>query len=469
MRGNGITSQPFSMNDQHGNDSNVLLWNGEVFGGKILNMMIEHDKDNTMCDTAAVWIACQEYSNDIPCIFLNDMIEGPYAFIYYQVTRNKLWFGRDCFGRRSLLWNGLTDSCNGQISYPAIITSSYLNISTIVQHFEEVPVDGIYCLENINELHSNIIMKKYPRNCPFSLTKTIPSTSYIELLYGILYESVKKRVTMVDRRDIRIGILFSGGLDSAVIAAIADKILPLDHPIDLINVAFENPRFLKYQKQNDPFSIVPDRQTALLCIEKDLVLDRRKRNWNFIPVNVSVQEMEQWKAHICSLVGGSITTMDWSIAAPFWFASKGTPEMTKILLCGFGADELLGGYRRYRTRYEHCGWDALEQEMQLDLKRMWKRNLGRDDRVLSDHGKEVRYPFLDEGVVKTILESIPIKARVDFENIVNGQSEKHLLREMAREKLGLHYSSTLPKRAIQFGCKSAKLYSSDERGTDAFE
>jgi asparagine synthetase B (glutamine-hydrolysing) len=34
-------------------------------------------------------------------------------------------------------------------------------------------------------------------------------------------------------------MLFSGGVDSAVLAALADRCLPPHEPIDLINVAFE--------------------------------------------------------------------------------------------------------------------------------------------------------------------------------------------------------------------------------------
>lgn len=34
-------------------------------------------------------------------------------------------------------------------------------------------------------------------------------------------------------------------------------------------------------------------------------------------------------------------------------------------------------------------WLALGEEMKLDMQRIWKRNLGRDDRCISDNGKEV--------------------------------------------------------------------------------
>jgi hypothetical protein len=40
-------------------------------------------------------------------------------------------------------------------------------------------------------------------------------------------------------------------------------------------------------------------------------------------------------------------------------------------------------------------WNALDQEMRLDVQRIWKRNMGRDDRCISDHGKEVSCLSLD--------------------------------------------------------------------------
>lgn len=35
-------------------------------------------------------------------------------------------------------------------------------------------------------------------------------------------------------------------------------------------------------------------------------------------------------------------------------------------------------------------WEALQAEMRIDMQRIWKRNLGRDDRCMADSGKEVR-------------------------------------------------------------------------------
>ena len=42
-----------------------------------------------------------------------------------------------------------------------------------------------------------------------------------------------------------VSVLFSGGVDCAVLAAILDRVLPPDVPIDLVNVAFDNERVRK--------------------------------------------------------------------------------------------------------------------------------------------------------------------------------------------------------------------------------
>jgi hypothetical protein len=49
----------------------------------------------------------------------------------------------------------------------------------------------------------------------------------------------------------------------------------------------------------------------------------------------------------------------------------------KVLLVGLGADEQLAGYGRHRTVFQHGGNEALCEELNKDLKRLWQRNLGR--------------------------------------------------------------------------------------------
>lgn len=88
----------------------------------------------------------------------------------------------------------------------------------------------------------------------------------------------------------------------------------------------------------------------------------------------------------------------------------------------------------------------------MDLDRIPYRNLGRDDRIISHHGKEARYPFLAENVVEKVAEmGIWLKCDMRF---AEGVGDKLLLRALAGE-LGLEGARGLKKRAIHFGARTA--------------
>ncbi|EDQ90105.1 uncharacterized protein MONBRDRAFT_16593, partial [Monosiga brevicollis MX1] len=128
-----------------------------------------------------------------------------------------------------------------------------------------------------------------------------------------------------------------------------------------------------------------------------------------------------------------------------------------VLLLGMGADEQFGGYSRHRKAFDRDGMLGALCQVEQDIRRIPTRNLGRDDRVIADHGREGRYPFLDEAFM-SLANALPLAVKADFTG-ERGLGEKKLLRMMA-EAVGLASAARLPKRAIQFGSRIAKM----ERG-----
>lgn len=124
----------------------------------------------------------------------------------------------------------------------------------------------------------------------------------------------------------------------------------------------------------------------------------------------------------------------------------------RVLLSGLGADEQLGGYARHRGTIRF-GWARLGGELDVDTRRLWQRNLGRDDRVISDHGRELRLPFLDERV-SALIRCTPLQHLLDL-RLPYGVGDKRALR-IAAHALGLPAVALLVKRAIHFGSRIAK-------------
>lgn len=267
----------------------------------------------------------------------------------------------------------------------------------------------------------------------------------------------------------------------------------MSESIDLLNVAFENPRAEKAKTQTPKKSKnrkpkknqteageqekkvveepkrsiydTPDRLTGKAGVE-ELRQIAPDRTWNFVEINVPYPEAMEYRQRIIDRMFPLDTVMDLSIAMAFWFASRGKGVIhvqdqvidyeshARVLISGLGADEQLGGYSRHREAFRHGSWERLIQETQLDVDRISTRNLGRDDRIMSDHGKEVRFPFLSTYVVDWLCQQ-PIQLKMDL-RYNRGIGEKILLRHVARE-LGLINASRNWKRAIQFGAKTAKM------------
>ncbi|KAK1816652.1 hypothetical protein LTR12_008905 [Friedmanniomyces endolithicus] len=442
-------------------------------------------------------------------------ILGPYAFVYHDLSNGILYFGRDFLSRRSLLIRKTPDG--------ALLISSVAGVVSGQDEtaWSEVEADGLYYIDLTTSdagRDSQHVVHKVPYHFTNSNakapglsvgqlgtaifarahTKTRLSTSApaVHHLEELLISSLRRRIENI-RPPVNVppishlAILFSGGLDCTVLARLAHDIYPTHQSIDLLNVAFENPRVHRSHSSGstNAYELCPDRITGRASYA-ELMRVCPERKWIFVAIDVPYTETLAHKQNVIDLMQPHNTEMDLSISFALYFASRGiglglssvdtsttdTVHTTgaRVLLSGLGADELFGGYQRHATAFNRDGFTGLLDELDLDIGRLGKRNLGRDDRVISHWGREARFPFLDEDLLAWAMAA-PVTEKCGFgesevtQETMEDESEllepgKKVLRCLTW-KLGMQQVAKEKKRAIQFGARTAKMETGKTKGT----
>lgn len=467
MRGDEITKQPVNL----GNDVNKLCWNGEVYqystassNNSTTASIPPHQSDTelvaTLLTDALLLLPPQNETLQAITSAMSQLWNAEFAFCL--LTKESLYYGRDVLGRRSLLTSSNDDDSIWKLSSVA------LSPADDDDSWQELPPGMVYEYNlTTREITSMPLIQPVLFGDDNQLQQvpdcTIPENvvasesmwkSSLQFEY-LLRAAVERRLVCRNDDDTTtttpttIGVLFSGGLDSVVLAGMAADLMTAENQIlELYNVTFGD-------------GDAADRRAGLQCYDELKALHPAK------DIRLVLVDIGEWESvvreegRVQQLISPKTSVMDLNIGTALWFASRGIGTVgeeeyegtAKILLLGMGADEQLGGYGRHRKAYHGKG--SLREELDLDIGRIWERNLGRDDRVLSDHGKEARFPFLDPNVMQFLSSVATLEDICDFE-LPPGEGDKRILRLVA-QRMGLMTASGLVKRAIQFGSRIAHV------------
>jgi asparagine synthase (glutamine-hydrolysing) len=225
----------------------------------------------------------------------------------------------------------------------------------------------------------------------------------IDLLLGTLDDAVRDKIFTSNT-----GVLFSGGIDSSVVAALVAR---HSRPT-LYTVGVEGAH-----------DLIVAKSTA-----EGLGLD-------WVGVVVGDEEIRQAIKGMVPIFGTSPLTL--SFEMPLFLVLGVAAE--DLLLCGQGADELYAGYARYRTMEE----GAMRAAMAHDIEALIAHGMGVEKRAADAFGKTLIHPFLDPEVVRVSLD-------LPLEMLLRGDENKAILRDVGRA-LGLGPIADRKKKAAQYG------------------
>ncbi len=354
---------------------------------------------------------------------LNEL-DGVYAFFYQK--EDTVYLARDIIGEKPLCY---------------VYDNNFFAFASEGKALVEYGKPQILLPTEILEYNSKShTLKKIKRDfltLPSSLS--FSKEKIISELEALFFDAVQKRTEGLDH----FGILFSGGIDSTLLAFISKT---LGKKFTCYTAAFADgntrdaPDLLQAQDVAE--------QLGFHLKTKILTLDETEK---------AVKEVVR--------IIETTDVVKVGVALPFYVCAKMAAEDgDKVLLSGLGSEELFAGYQRHLDVLKEKG--DVNAECLRGLSLLWDRDLYRDDLVTMAHTVELRLPFLDYDLIRFAL-TIPVTYKL------NETQNKIMLREVAkkmsvpekiaaRKKIAAQYGSNfdkaLEKLAKKNGCKSKKDY-----------
>ena len=239
-----------------------------------------------------------------------------------------------------------------------------------------------------------------------------------ELLKNI-QDAIKKTVPKK-----RIGIAFSGGVDSALISKILSD---LEYDVTLLTIGFSESHDILFAKEVNEQLEFPHH---VLEIDAD----------SFEKISSDINKKIQ------------TNNLSWNEnCIAFYYVSKLAASLNiDAVVTANGIDELFCGYNAYRkviSQGESAVKKLMNEKLDNEIKMMKAVN-----QISSEFGVEILQPLLDLEFIK-YAKTIPISDKIhDSEDMMR----KHVIRKLAYEIKIPEISYTKRKKALQYGTKIHK-------------
>lgn len=399
---NDIGNQPFI------NDKYTFACNGEIYNYKALANSENIDSLELKSDVEIIAKLLNidiENKTDLQTF---EKIDGDFAFVFiYKCVKEdiiKIIVGRDRIGLCPLYY-GL-DNDNKIIGFASEV-KALINLP-LCKNIKQFP-PGHYLHQNLSKNLQDIFIN-YNISNPLKNATTI--------IRSLVETAVVKRLKHSDRN---VGVLCSGGIDSSIVSAIANRystnkvhFFTISYKSGISYDAFYAKNLCSSFKNSTYTNIIFNKEQVIDAIEKV----------------IQVCETSDYR---------TIRT-----AIPGYLLAKYISENTdiKVILSGEGADELFAGYKYFQYVPDIT---SLENETSRLIDNLHCFDLLRAERVFSAFGLELRVPFLDQ----TLIDGVKCFNNLMFEYKFK---EKFLLREAFKIYPELKNVINRQKECFSDGC-----------------
>ena len=344
--------QPFEL------DGNYVICNGELYGFKPVRDVLKADGYKFLSDSDCEIILPMYRKYGVEMF---QQLDAEFAMVIYDKEIDDLVAARDPIGIRPLFY-GYDEQ--GSIMF----ASEAKNLVGLTGEVKPFP-PGHYYKNGKFVCYRDLSSRK-----PYVKDDVEKASAKIKEL---LVAGVEKRLDA----DAPVGFLLSGGLDSSLVCAIAQKMM--DKPIKTFAIGMnEDAIDLKYAKEVADYIGSEHHE---IIINKDIVLE-------------SLEEV------VAALGTYDITTIRASMG--MYLICKGIkkefPDI-RVLLTGEISDEIFG--------YKYTDFAPSAEEFQLEaekrLRELYMYDVLRADRCISVHSMEARVPFGDLAFVDYVMSINP--------------------------------------------------------------